>query len=270
MDLDWLKMASSVRRFVIASTAMLIAIGGPSAQGRSSRTVAVAAASDLQAVLPALLGGFEKATGIKATVSFGSSGNFFAQIHNGAPFDVFFSADVDYPRRLVAAGEADADTLYEYATGRLVLWTRTDSGLDVKKGLALLREARVRRIAIANPAFAPYGRAAIAALKSQNVYEAVKDKLVFGENIAQAAQLAHSGNADVGLISHSLAVGAALKTSGTFIDVPPDTYPAVVQAAVLVSAAKNKDAGRALLQYIRGAEARTTFDAFGFGAPPRR
>jgi len=271
MTQDCLERPNPWRWFAVV--AMVAAAAAPSrsvAQSAGTRTVAVAAASDLQTVLPSLLAAFEKATGVTATTSFGSSGNFFAQIQNGAPFDVFFSADADYPRRLVAAGQAKADTLYEYATGRLVLWTRADSGLDVKRGLALLRDARVRRIAIANPDLAPYGRAAVAALKSGNVYDAVKDRLVFGENIAHTAQLAQSGNADVGLLAHSLAVGAALKTSGTFIDIPADRYPPVVQAAVLVSASRNKDAGRALLQYLRSAEARRTFAAFGFGPPPQR
>src|SRR5262245_5845 len=113
--------------------------------------LAVAAASDLQAVFPELASRFERDTGTMVTVSFGSSGNFFAQIQNGAPFDVFFSADVDYPRQLVASGHAEAGSLSQYATGRIVLWTRKDTGMDVRRGLGILREARVRRIAIANP-----------------------------------------------------------------------------------------------------------------------
>lgn len=269
MALDSLELLGSIGRALVVAVATAATIATPSAQGGSSRTVTVAAASDLQTVLPPLISGFEKATAIKATVSFGSSGNFFAQIMNGAPFDVFFSADVDYPGKLVAARQADPDSLYEYATGRLVLWTRSDNGLDVRKGLTVLRDPRVRRIAIANPDLAPYGRAAVAALKTAGVYDQIKDKLVFGENISQTAQLAQSGNADVGLLAHSLAVGAVLKASGAFIDIPSTAYPPVVQAAVLVSASRNKEAARALLQYIQSAEARQTFAAFGFGAPPR-
>ena len=249
-----------------------IAATSPAAGGQriESRAVAVAAASDLQAVLPVLIADFEKAHGIQTRVSFGSSGNFFAQIDNGAPFDVFFSADVDYPRRLIEAGRAEAGSLYEYATGRLVLWTRQDTGLDLQSGLALLRDPRVRRIAIANPEFAPYGRAAIAALRSQGVYDAVRGKLVFGENISQAAQLAESGNADVGLLAHSLAIGARLKDHGRFVDVPAEAYPPVIQAVVLVSSSPNRAAARALIDYIKSAPARATLAAFGFGPPPRR
>lgn len=257
--------------FAAAVAAAAVAVvATPAAQSPGVRTVTVAAASDLQTALPRLLKDFEAASGIKPAVSFGSSGSFVAQIQNGAPFDVFFSADIDYPRRLVMSRHADADSLYPYATGRLVVWARNDTGLDVRKGLAILRDPRVRKIAVANPDLAPYGRAAIAALKSSNVYDAVKDRLVFGENISQTAQLAQSGNADVGLLAHSLALGDALKASGTFADVPASAYPAVVQAMVLVSASKNKDAGRALLQYVKSAEARKTLQAFGFGPPPQR
>src|SRR5262249_62109819 len=141
-------------------------------------TLSIAAASDLQAVLPTLAQRFEQQSGIGARLTFGSSGNFFSQIQNGAPFDVFLSADVDYPQQLVRGGFALGDTLYEYASGRIVLWTRNDSGIDVQRGLQVLTDPRVRRIAIANPEHAPYGRAAVAALRHQNLYDAVQSKLV--------------------------------------------------------------------------------------------
>src|SRR5262249_18312364 len=166
------------------------------------------------------------------TVSFGSSGNFFAQIQDGAPFDVFFSADVDYPRQLVASGHAEAGSLSQYATGRIVLWTRKDTGMDVRRGLGILREARVRRIAIANPRHAPYGRAAVAALRHEHVYDAVESRLVMGENISQTAQLVDSGNADVGIIALSLALGPALRERGTYVEIPAAAYPPIEQAAV--------------------------------------
>ncbi|HTM05331.1 MAG TPA: molybdate ABC transporter substrate-binding protein, partial [Vicinamibacterales bacterium] len=238
-----------------------------SAQGRG-RTVAVAAASDLQTVLPALAADFEKATGITAVVTFGSSGSFFAQIQNGAPFDVFMSADVDYPRRLAEAGQADKRTLYRYATGELVVWVRKDSGLDVLRGLALVRDPRVRHIAIANPMLAPYGRAAVAALQSEHLYDAVRDRLVRGDNISQTAQLVQSGNAEVGLLSHSTALGPSMQASGTLATVPSGMYPSIVQAAVMVSASAHRDAAQAFLQYLKSAAARKTLAAFGFGPPP--
>ena len=183
-------------------------------QSAAAQSLMVAAASDLQSALPAIAAQFEKDTGQQVTLTFGSSGNFSAQIENGAPFDVFLSADIDYPKRLERAGLAERGSLYEYATGRLVLWTRQDSGIDVRRGLSVLADARVHRIAIANPAHAPYGRAAVAALRHERLYERVREKFVLGENISQTAQFAQTGSADVGVIALSLALSPTLKSSG--------------------------------------------------------
>jgi len=248
--------------FVLVAIALVVGLGAPSWAQTASLTVA--AASDLQAVFPQLASRFERETGIKVTVSFGSSGNVFAQIQNGAPFDLFFSADIDYPRRLGMSGHADAASLYEYATGRIVLWTRKNSGIDVKKGLAVLEDPKVRRIAIANPTVAPYGRAAVAAMKSAKVYDAVRGKIVQGDNISQTAQLVDSGNADVGILAHSLALGPALSASGTYFEIPTSAHPPIEQAAVIVSASKNKAAGRRFLEYVKGADAQATLQRFGF------
>jgi molybdate transport system substrate-binding protein len=229
-----------------------------------SGDLTIAAAADLQTVFPHLVSGFERATGMTATVTFGSSGNFFAQIQNGAPYDVYFSADIDYPRRLAESGYADANTLYEYATGRIVLWTRKDSGIDVKRGLGILREARVRRIAIANPVVAPYGRAAVAALRSEKLYDAVQSKLVQGDNIAQTAQLADSGNADVAILAHSLALGDALSASGTYVEIPTSAHPPIEQGAIVISASKKRAAAERFLAYMKGAEAQAILRKYGF------
>ena len=261
-------MMSQRARLVFMTAAVVAGLSAAvSTQGRD-RVVAVAAAADLQTMLPALAADFEKATGIKAVVTFGSSGSFFAQIQNGAPFDVFMSADVDYPRRLAEAGQADARTLYPYATGELVMWVRKDSGLDVRRGLALVRDPHVRHIAIANPTLAPYGRAAVAALQSRHLYDAVRDRLVRGDNISQTAQLVQSGNAEVGLISHSTALGPSMRASGSFATVPSGAYPAIVQAAVIVSASAHRDTAQAFLDYLKGPAARKTLAASGFGPPP--
>jgi molybdate transport system substrate-binding protein len=229
-------------------------------------TLAVAAAADLQAMMPQLMSRFERDTGIHAAISYGSSGSFFAQIQNGAPFDVFFSADVDYPTRLVASGHAEADSLYEYATGHLVVWTRSDSGIDVTRGLAIVTDERVQRVAIANPQYAPYGRAAVAALRHEQLYERVKSKLVLGENLSQAAQFAQTGNAQVGIISLSLALGAALK-NGTHAEIPATVHPPIRQAAAVLSRSTHKADARRLLAYLRRPESVTLLQRFGF-APP--
>lgn len=233
--------------------------------GQSAATsIRVAAASDLQALLPELIARFERDTGATVALSFGSSGNFFAQIRNGAPFDVFFSADADYPARLVADRLADADSLYHYAAGRIVLWTRHGSGLDLRRGLEVLRDGRVRRIAIANPEHAPYGRAAVAALRHDKVYDAVRQKLVLGENISQAAQLVDSGNADVGIIALSLALGPTLRASGAYAEIPAAAHPPIRQAAVIVAASRRKALARQLLAYVHRPESQELLRRFGF------
>jgi molybdate transport system substrate-binding protein len=235
----------------------------PPERGRVG-TLTVAAASDLQTAFPELASRFERDTGIQVTVSFGSSGTFFAQIQNGAPFDLFLSADIDYPRRLGRSGYADSATLYQYATGRLVLWTRKDSGIDIRRGLAVVRDARVRRLAIANPNFAPYGRAAVAALRSEKLYDAVHGKLVQGENISQTAQLADSGNADAAILAHSLAIGPSLTASGVYVEIAETSHPPIEQGAILVSASKHKDLARRFLAYLRGTDAHAILRRFGF------
>jgi len=228
----------------------------------------VAAASDLHGIMPELTARFERETGAHVTVSYGSSGAFFAQIQNGAPFDVFFSADIDYPRRLVADGRAEPGTLHEYATGRIVLWTRRDRGIDVSRGFAALSDPRVARVAIANPAHAPYGRAAVAALKNARLYESVQDKLVLGENISQAAQFVDSGNADVGILALSLAVAPPLETHGVYFQIPPTAHPPIQQAAVIVSSSQRKDLARRFLDLLQRPDVKAMLDRFGF-APPR-
>jgi molybdate transport system substrate-binding protein len=147
------------------------------------------------------------------------------------------------------------------------LWTRKDRGIDITRGLSVLRDAGVRRIAIANHQHAPYGRAAVAALRHEKLYDAVQARLVLGENISQAAQLVDSGNADVGIIALSLALGSGLRASGTYVEVPAAAHPPIEQAAVIVSASKNKDSARSFLAYVQQPAAKELLQRFGFVAP---
>jgi molybdate transport system substrate-binding protein len=234
----------------------------------ASAQLAVAAASDLQAVLPAIADRYQQRTGQILRISYGSSGNFVTQIQNGAPFDLFLSADTAYAERLVESGHAIRGSLTPYATGRLVLWARRDRPIDVGQGLAALTDRRVRRVAIANPEHAPYGRAAMAALQHAGVAEAVRGKLVLGENIAQAAQFAQSGNADAGLIALSLALSPAMRASGSYVDIPPSSFPAIRQAAVVVSRSRQAEAAQRFLGYLRQPDAVALLRAAGFGVDP--
>lgn len=254
----------------VASAVAVLAAAPPALlHGQASKRLTIAAASDLQAVLPAIVRDFERSAAASVTVSYGSSGSFFAQIQNGAPFDVFLSADVDYPKQLAAAGVADLTTLQVYAAGHLVLWARRDTRIDLSRGLAGLTDAQVRHVAIANPKYAPYGRAAVAALRTAGVYDALQPKLVMGENIAQAAQLVESGNAEVGLLSRSLVLGPTLTAEGTYADLPAAAYPPIEQAAIVVKASREPALARAFVAFLRLGEAARHLERFGFALPRR-
>lgn len=251
---------ASIRFLAALAVSAAAAVQGPA-------PLTIAAASDLQSVLPAVASRFERDTGQRVTLTFGSSGNFFAQIENGAPFDLFFSADVDYPRRLEAAGLAEPGTLRPYAVGRLVFYAAARSGIDPRRGLTALTDARVHRVAIANPEHAPYGRAAVAALRHEGLYERVRPKLVLGENISQAAQFVQSGNAEAGLLALSLALAPALRGAGTYADVPAPFYPPIEQAAVILRASGRKEAARRFLAFLDRPENAGALRDAGFLSP---
>src|SRR6202795_1464534 len=199
-----------------------------------AQAVKVAAAADLKFAMGELATQFEKRSGAKLDVTYGSSGNFLTQIQNGAPFDLFFSAESEYPKKLEAAGLTEPGTLREYAVGHMVIWTSRDSGIDAAKaGWQALLDQRVKKIAIANPEHAPYGRAALAAMKKAGIYEQVKNKLVYGENISQAAEFVQSGNAQAGIVALSLALFPAMK-NGNRWEIPVDSYLPIKQAVVLL------------------------------------
>src|SRR5271157_2454356 len=236
-----------------------------------AQEIVVAAAADMSAALPQLVASYTKKTGQTVKLSFGSSGNLTNQIRNGAPFDVFFSADEEYPQQLIAEGLASKDTLYRYAVGRLVLWVPGDSALDLSKlGMQALLDPSVKKISIANPATAPYGRAAAATLRHSGIYDQVSSRLVLGENVSQAAQFVESGNAQAGLIALSHALAPALKDKGRYWAVPLDAYPTLNQAAVVLSKSKQPDAARKFLDFVRSPEATSLLSSYGFSLPPER
>jgi molybdate transport system substrate-binding protein len=201
-------------------------------------------------------------------LTFGSSGNLATQIRNGAPFDVFFSADEEYPKQLTDAGLAEKDTLYRYAVGRLVLWVPSESPLDLAKlGMQALLDPSVKKVAIANPQHAPYGRAAESALRHFEIYDQVSRRLVLGENVSQAAQFVESGNAQAGLIALSHALAPAMKSKGRYWTVPLDAYPTLNQAAVVLSHSKQQAAARKFLEFVRSPEATSLLKDYGFSLP---
>jgi molybdate transport system substrate-binding protein len=258
-------------RRATAAVAVVVASAQPATlAGQTQKRLTIAAASDLQTALPAIARAFEQTGAARATLTFASSGTLFAQIRNGAPFDVFLSADGDYPRRLARENVGDPSTLQQYASGFLALWARRDSGIDVNRGLNGLTDARVRRIAVANPATAPYGRAAVSALRTAQLYDAVQAKLVFGENLAQAAQLVESGNADVGILSLAAALGPTMRAEGIFFRIPAVAYPPIEQWAVIVRSSREPALARRFLAYLREPQANAMLTRFGFSVPARR
>jgi molybdate transport system substrate-binding protein len=230
-------------------------------------TVTVAAASDLTYAMNEIAANFQKATGCPVRLTFGSSGNFLSQIENGAPFDVFFSADISYPKKLEAEGLAAPGSTYLYGIGKIVLWTRKDSRVDVGKGLSALRDSTVQKIAIANPEHAPYGRAAVEALRKAGLYDAVKNRLVLGENISQAAEFVESGNADASILALSLALSPPLYAEGQFNSIPGDLYTPIEQGAVVPLAAPNPLAARRFLDYIKLPATAGLLERYGFALP---
>jgi molybdate transport system substrate-binding protein len=233
-----------------------------------AQTLRIAAASDLQFVLPDLAAQYEKQTGVKLAITYGSSGNFVAQIQNGAPFDLFLSADTGYPHKLIAAGQADADSYFVYAIGCLSIWLSPESPLDLAaEGYRTLLDPRIRKIAIANPEHAPYGRAAVIALHEATIYDQVKSKLVFGENASQAAQFVQSGSADAAIIPRSLALSPPMKT-GKRYDLTDMRFSLFEQAAVVVKSSPNKAAAKEFLSFLHSEAGRKIFKNYGVIVPP--
>ncbi len=252
----------AVLKYVLVCLAILLC----SARARGQE-IAVAAAADLKFAMGELAANFEKQTGTIANVTYGSSGNFFTQIQNGAPFDLLFSADVEYAKKLEVSGQAEPGTLYNYAVGRIVIWMPPGIKVDLNaQGMNALLDAAIQKIAIANPAHAPYGKAAVAAMKKAGIYEKCEPKLVYGENISQAAQFVQSGNAQAGIIAMSLAISPSMK-DGKSWPVPAEMHPAIEQAAIVLKSAKNKDAARAFLEFVKSKEGRATLEKFGFVIP---
>ena len=229
-----------------------------------AQEITVAAAADLQSAMQDIVSRFQHDTGKTVRVIYGSSGNFFQQIQNGAPFDMFFSANLDYPKKLEAGGLTEAGSYYPYATGKIVLWTPNDSRLDLKPGLKALLSPDIKKIAIANPQHAPYGQAAVAAMQNEGLYDKVKDKLVLGENISQTASFVVSGSVDVAVVALSLALSPNMKDKGRYVEVPKNEYPPIEQACVTLSSSKNKKLALQFLTYIKSAATAEVLRSYGF------
>jgi molybdate transport system substrate-binding protein len=231
------------------------------------KQIRVAAASDLQTVMPEIAAAFEADTGTRAELIFGSSGSFFAQIQNGAPFDLFFSADSEFPAKLIQNGRAEPRSAVAYALVRLVLWLPANAKCDppAEKWNCLLKP-EISRVAIANPAHAPYGRAAVQALQAAHLYEQIRPKLVLGENISQATQFAQSGSAQAGLLSYSQTQSAAMR-NGKQWEIPASFYPAIEQSVVILKSARDKSAAEDFVRFVTEGRGRSILEKAGFLLP---
>lgn len=257
----------SLRGLAAAALALALA-AGPAAGAPPRRTLAVAAASNLDRAVDDLAAAFEtEHPGVTVAATLGASGNFVAQLLNGAPFDVFLSADAEYPRQVVLAGLARGADVLVYARGKLVVWTPPGSRLDLEReGLAALASPGVRKLAIANPAVAPYGRAAVAALRAAGIHDAVKDRLVLGQNVSQAAQFAQTGAADAAIVPLSLTSAPAL-AAGRVHPLPAGSYPPQPQAAVALAGAREPALARAFLAFLAGPGGRAILLRHGYEIP---
>ncbi len=243
---------------------LLLALTGVCA----AEEITVAAASDLQYAMKEVAARFQQQTGNTVRLTFGSSGNFYAQIDNGAPFDVFLSADAEYPRKLVDAKRAEK--LVVYGVGKLVLWAPAGSMVDVNRGVKGLVDPSIKKIAIANPQHAPYGRAAVAAMKHEGVYDRLSSRLIMGENISQTMHFIESGNVDVGFVALSLAVAPVAQGRGRFWIVPQEFYPRIEQAGVVVSRSPKKKTASAFLDFLNKPEIVEVMKTYGFERPTEK
>jgi molybdate transport system substrate-binding protein len=241
----------------------------PSSTSAQVVELKIAAAADLQFALQEVTTAFQgKQSDIELTVINGSSGQLFQQLRSGAPFDVFLSADRQFPQKLVDEGLALADSEVLYAHGHLVLWVRKESPLELVEGkFDVLLDPAVAKVAIANPQFAPYGRAAEAALKKLELYDQVKVRLVLGENISQTAHFVESGAADIGIIALSLAMAPAMKEKGRFVSLPADSYPTLEQGGVIMQRCQHPDAARQFCDFLRSDEGAAILGRYGFDLP---
>ncbi|WP_254062312.1 molybdate ABC transporter substrate-binding protein [Acidobacterium sp. S8] len=232
----------------------------------AAQNLRLAAAADLQPVLPPILAQFENQTHIHIDASYQSSATLATQIQNGAPFDLFMAADFSFPQRVISEGLADADQPVAYARGTLVLWTRNDSPFR-QLSVDTLKDPAMKTLAVANPEHAPYGRAAEASLKKLGLYDQLKPKFVIAENIAQTAQYVDSGNAQAGLISLTSALSERLHANGHYVEMPADSYPPILQGAVVLKNSGHRTEAHQLLDFLLSPAVGKQFAARGLEPP---
>jgi molybdate transport system substrate-binding protein len=258
-----------MRRPILAFLFALLFLAGAARAQAPAATLTIVAAADLRGVFDDLKAGFEaKHPGTALRAAFGASGSVTAQIQQGAPYDVFLAADTGFPEQLQKAGLVTAEGPFPYAMGSLTLWVRKDLNLDpARDGLKVLLNPAIQKIATANPQTAPYGRAGEAALRSAGLLDTLRARLVYADNIAQAAQYLQAGTAEAGLISYSQAAHPALSGMGVLWRVPAEAYPPLRQAGVILKRTPFSEQARAFKEFLVGPEGQAILARHGFGKP---
>lgn len=240
-------------------------IGAAAGTAAAQDKITIAAAADLTSALKEIAAGFEKDTRVKVTVSYGSTGMFDAQIRSGAPFDVFMAADADTIEALKKDGLVLADTVKIYAFGKIVLVVNKNSGSAIKDLRGLL-DPSVKRVAIANPAHAPYGRAAREALMAAGLWDGLKGKLVYGENIRQALQFVQTGNAQAGIVARSISDTPEVSA----IEIDASLYKPLTQSAAVLGSSKAQGRAKEFIKYLTGPQGSVILKKYGFTLPESR
>jgi molybdate transport system substrate-binding protein len=247
-----------MRRALFALLAFMVIVPRLHAQ----KQLQIACAADLQPVMPTLAAAYERATGVHLVTAFGSSATLAQQLANGAPQDVFLSADTVHPQQLIDSGFALGPAPTPYAHGVLVLWALKTSPLQ-PISLDTLKDSRLTHLAIANPAHAPYGLAAQQALQHLGLYQQLQHRLAVAENIAQTAQFAESGNAQAGLISLTIASSEHFRSIGTFVRIPADAYQPIQQSGVILKSSKQPALAKAFLDWLTSPRIQQQLESFG-------
>ena len=255
---------------LVAALSLGLAAPRPTAADAPAGPVGVAVAANLKPAFEEIAARFQaKHPGVEVKASFGASGAFFSQITNGAPFDLFLSADREFPAKVVEQGLADGKA-FTYAYGRLVVWVPSASTLNLARdGLAALSDPSVAKIAIANPEVAPYGRAARAALEKAGLWEKLSGRVVLGQSVAQAAQFVQSGNAQAGFVPLSLAKVPPLSQEGRAWPVPASSHERIEQAGVVIKGARQAALARELAAFVLGDGARDLLEKYGYELPSK-
>lgn len=254
------------RRRLCLSVAAVIAGSSATALTADAAEVRSAVASNFQKPMEALVAPFKKETGHDLKLSFGSTGNFYAQIINGAPFDVLLAADAATPERLDKEGKAVAGTRFTYAIGRIALWSANANTIKAD-GVAVLKQGAFQKLAMADPKVAPYGAAAQQSLMKLGLWTMIQPKIVMGQNIAQTQQFAETGNAQLAFLALSQVVDPAMKGRGSYWLVPAEHHDPIEQGAILLLPGSNNGGARALLTFLKGATARKVIEDFGYAMP---